>query len=62
MKRRLLTSFQNNYNLEVALIWPPLLTDKGYNLNLYSNVNDMIVHGTEEEVTKTSTRREKERL
>ena len=45
-------AFQNNYNLEVALIWPPLLTDKGYNLNLYSNVNDMIVHGTEEEVIK----------
>ena len=45
-------SFQNNYNLEVSLIWPPLLTKKGYNVNYYSSIKDLIIHGTEDEVKK----------
>ena len=49
-KNKIDKSFQNNYNLEISLIWPPLLTNNGYNLNLYSSVRDMIVHGTEEEL------------
>mgnify|MGYP001501306973 CR=1 FL=1 len=45
-------SFQNNYNLEISLIWPPLLTKKGYNVNFYSSIKDLIIHGTEDEVKK----------
>ena len=45
-------TFQNNYNLEVSLIWPPLLTKKGYNVNFYSSIKDLIIHGTEDEVKK----------
>jgi len=49
-KSKIERAFQNNYNVETSLIWPPLLTNNGYNLNLYSQVKEMIVHGTEKEV------------
>ena len=34
------------------MIWPPLLTKKGYNVNFYSSIKDLIIHGTEDEVKK----------
>ena len=34
------------------MIWPPLLTKKGYNVNYYSSIKDLIIHGTEDEVKK----------
>ena len=49
-KSKIDKAFQNNYNVETSLIWPPLLTTNGYDLNLYSSVKDMIVHGTKEEL------------
>ena len=49
-KNKIDKSFQNNYNVEISLIWPPLRTTKGYNLNLYSSIKDMIIHGTEKDV------------
>ena len=50
-KSKIDRAFQNNHNLETALIWPPFIDKNGrYNPNLYSKIKDMIVYGTKEEV------------